>query len=55
LPAGNLIVVRNWWNTKDNLLGEALDEEIESVIRWFSIGAGLLIAFAAGCVVLRKF
>jgi hypothetical protein len=55
LPVGNLIVVRDWWNTKDKLVGEALDEEIESVITWLSIGAGFLIAFAAGFLLLRKF
>ena len=28
VPAGDVIVVADWWNTKDKLVGVALDEEI---------------------------
>jgi hypothetical protein len=32
LPAGDIIVVRYWWNTKDKLVGVYLDDEIDSLL-----------------------
>jgi hypothetical protein len=53
LPAGDLIVVRDWWNTKDKLVGVYLDDDISSLIRWTSL-AGVLLLAADAVLILRS-
>jgi hypothetical protein len=43
VPARDLIVVGDWFNTKDKLVGMALDEDVESLLRWLSIIGSLLV------------
>lgn len=45
-PLGDLIVVGSWWNTKDKLVGVALDEELHPVLIDVSI-SGLILILAA--------
>jgi len=53
LPAGDLVVVRDWWNTKDKLVGVGLDDAIDSLIRWASL-AGVLFLVAGAVLMLRS-
>jgi hypothetical protein len=43
VPAGDLIVVAEWFNTKDKLVGVGLDKDFESLVKWPSIAGSLLV------------
>ena len=48
LPAaGQLIVVADWWNTKDKIVGDALDSQLRPLAVAASLTGIILIAFAA--------
>ena len=47
-PAGDLIVVSYWLNTKDNLVGRAIDRDVESLVEWLLIPGSLLVLSGAG-------
>ncbi|MEO8371092.1 MAG: hypothetical protein ABI806_18050 [Candidatus Solibacter sp.] len=51
VPAGDVIVLVDWWNTKDKLVGVALDEETGFLLKRLSIAGILLIAVGAMLVV----
>jgi hypothetical protein len=51
VPAGNVIVVADWWNTKDKLVGVALDEEIGFLLKWLSIAGILFIAVGSALLI----
>jgi hypothetical protein len=51
LPPGDLIVVRDWWNTKDKLVGIYLDDNIDSFTRGTSV-AGILFLVAGTVLML---
>lgn len=53
LPGGYLIVVPDWWNTKDKLVGLALDDEIEFLVRWTSL-VGILFLVAGVILTIRR-
>ena len=40
---GDLIVVGDWFNTKDKLVGVALDKDFEPLLKWPSIAGSLLV------------
>lgn len=40
---GDLIVVGDWFNTKDKLVGVALDKDLEPFLKWPSIAGSLLV------------
>ena len=45
LPPGDLIIVRSWWNTKDKLVGIALDQDLQSTSTIAMVaGVGLVLA-----------
>ena len=46
---GDLIVVSDWFNTKDKLVGLSLDQGIESLVKLVSI-SGLLLVVSGACV-----
>jgi hypothetical protein len=47
LPAGYLIVVGNWWNTKDRLVSVSLDKDTKTFVQWISLtGVALVLAGA---------
>jgi hypothetical protein len=46
---GDLIVVSDWFDTKDKLVGRQLDQSIESLLKLVSI-SGLLLVLSGGCV-----
>jgi hypothetical protein len=47
VPAGDVIVVADWWNTKDKLVGVALDEQIGGLLKRLSMAGILFIALGA--------
>lgn len=51
LPPGDLIVVRDWWNTKDKLVGVYLNDDIDSFTRWTSV-VGILFLVAGAILIL---
>jgi hypothetical protein len=48
VPAGDLIVVSDWFNTKDKLVGLYLDKDVEYLVKWLSILGFLLVLSGAG-------
>lgn len=48
VPAGDLIVVSDWFNTKDKLVGLYLDKDVESLVKWLSVPGFLLVLSGAG-------
>jgi hypothetical protein len=48
VPTGDLIVVNDWFNTKDKLVGLYLDEFIESFVKWLAVLGFLLVLSGAG-------
>ncbi len=46
VTTGDLIVVGDWFNTKDKLVGVALDKDIQPILKWPSITGSLLILSA---------
>lgn len=48
VPAGDLIVIRDWFNTKDKLVGLYLDHDVKSLVMWLSIVGLLLVLSGAG-------
>ncbi|HXB74858.1 MAG TPA: hypothetical protein VNY05_41895 [Candidatus Acidoferrales bacterium] len=48
VPAGDLIVVSDWYNMKDKLVGLSLDHDVESLVTWLSIVGFLLVLSGAG-------
>jgi hypothetical protein len=48
VPAGYLIIVGDWFHTKDKLVGVDLDEDIDSLAKWTSIIGCLLIMVGTG-------
>jgi hypothetical protein len=53
LPQGELIIVGSWWNTKDKLVGIALDQELGSVPT-IAIISGLVLILFAGLLTWRR-
>lgn len=54
VPAGYLIVVGDWFNTKDNLVGLDLDKDIDSLVKWLSIIGCLLVVAGGGVIIWAK-
>lgn len=54
VPAADLIVVSDWFNTKDKLVGLYLDKDIESLVKWSSIPGFLLAASGAGVFFVNR-
>jgi hypothetical protein len=54
LPPGDLIVVGNWWNTKDKLVGVSLDQELRSVPTIAMVGGSVLVLLAASLIWRRR-
>jgi len=52
LPAGNLVVVPNWWNTKDDLVGVGMDKDIATLVQWISFMGIALVP--AGAVLMFR-
>jgi hypothetical protein len=53
-PAGDLIVVSDWFNTKDKLVGLDLDKDVESLVKWLSIPGLLLVVSGAGVFFVNR-
>jgi hypothetical protein len=53
LPPGHLIIVGSWWNTKDKLVGIALDLWLGSV-PMIAIMSGLVLILFAGLLTWRR-
>jgi hypothetical protein len=51
-PTGDLIVVCDWFNTKDKLVGVGLNKDFESLLKWASIAGSFLVL--SGVVVLVR-
>ena len=47
VPAGDVIVVADWWNTKDKLVGVGLDEDVGFFLKRLSLAGILFIAAGA--------
>ena len=52
LPPGDLIIVGSWWNTKDKLVGIALDEELRKVANSAIVSGSVLLL--AGWFIWRR-
>lgn len=44
----NLLVVSDWFNTKDKLVGLYLDRDVASLVTWLSIPGLFLVVVGAG-------
>jgi hypothetical protein len=53
LPAGDLIIVGSWWNTKDKLVGIAVDEELRNIANSGIVSGSVLLL--AGWFIWRRF
>jgi len=53
IPAGDLIVVTGWFNTKDKLVGQALDKDVEQLVKLPSI-PGFVLLVLGGAVFLAN-
>lgn len=54
LPRGELIVVPNWQNTKDKLVGVALDNDISTLLKWTSVSGVLLVVIGALLIAVKR-
>jgi hypothetical protein len=54
VPAADLIVVSDWFNTKDKLVGLYVDKDIEPLVKWLSIPGFLLAALGAGVFFVNR-
>jgi hypothetical protein len=54
VPAAELIVKNDWFNTKDKLVGLALVKDIESLVKWLSIAGFLLVASGVGVFFVNR-
>ena len=53
LPPGDLIIVRSWWNTKDKLVGIALDQDLRKVST-IAVTSGAILVLLAGSLIWRR-
>jgi hypothetical protein len=54
LPSGDLIIVSNWPNTKDKLVGISLDEKLRRILTATSSVGVVLMVIAVGILVRRR-
>ena len=54
IPASDIIVVGDWFNTKDKLVGLELDKDVESFVIWVAIPGVLLVASGAGVFLVNR-
>jgi hypothetical protein len=54
VPAGDLIVVGDWFNTKDKLVGVGLDKDVAFLVKWTLIAGSLLVLSVAAVFVRNR-
>lgn len=54
LPHADLIVVRDWWNTKDKIVGLDLDTQIGSFVKSSAVMGLLLLLSGLGLLIIRN-
>jgi hypothetical protein len=54
LRGGELIVVPNWWNTKDKLVSVSLDNDISTLLKWASVSGVVLVLMGASLIAVKR-
>jgi hypothetical protein len=54
VPAADLIVVSDWFDTKDKLVGLYLDKDIESFVKWLSIAGFFFVLCGVSVFLLNR-
>ena len=53
MPAGELIVLSNWDNLKDKMVGVMLTEDLRK-IPWYCVGIGLAMILAGSIALVHR-